>query len=225
MNVSEACRVDLLGLLPLFRHREVDELSQLPVLGPLLAVHLLEEALAVTLVVLVLALEHVAALAEHVRALAVLHPIDPLAFVSANINVGKQILNLQGLSKVGIQCLCEFRATGGSNSPYATGSVATYVESQKPLMISWRTLQLMAIEPESRNLHSAGFLVAVESLAVPLALVPLAVVNVAVGIGVLSAAVLEVVLIIAFIFSTGSLSISFINLRDKKVFVMLIRNL
>ena len=92
-------------------------------------------------------------------------------------------------------------------------------------MISWRTLQLMAIEPESRNLHSAGFLVAVESLAVPLALVPLAVVNVAVGIGVLSAAVLEVVLIIAFIFSPGSLSISFINLRDKKVFVMLIRNL
>ena len=43
------------------------------------------------------------------------------------VNVGEQILNLQGLSKVGIQCLCEFRATGGSNSPYATGSVAIHM--------------------------------------------------------------------------------------------------
>ena len=83
MTENDACRVDLLGLLPLFRHREVDELSQLPVLGPLLAVHLVEEALAVTLVVLVFALEHVAALAEHVRALAVLYSVNPVTFVSA----------------------------------------------------------------------------------------------------------------------------------------------
>ena len=86
MTVNDACRVDLLGLLPLFRHREVDELSQLPVLGPLLAVDLLEEALAVALVVLVCSLEHVTGLAEHVRALAVLHSINPLTFVSAIMN-------------------------------------------------------------------------------------------------------------------------------------------
>ena len=85
MNVKDACRAELLGLLPLFRHREAGELSQLPLLGPLLAVRFLEEALPVTLVVLVFALEHVAALAENVLALAVLHSIDPITFVPANM--------------------------------------------------------------------------------------------------------------------------------------------
>ena len=72
-----------LGLLPLFRHREAGELAELPLLGAPLAVLLLEEALAVALVVLVLAPEDVARLAEHVRALAVLHAVHPLALVPA----------------------------------------------------------------------------------------------------------------------------------------------